>query len=477
MTVVVTGDDLTLDEVVRVARDHEPAELSPDALARMEAARTVVEHVLERNVPVYGMTTGVGVRKRIRVSPDDAGTFNRMLVLNHRVGQGELASDEVGRATLLRLVNGLAKGAAGVRPELAELVLRALNDGSLPRMRTLGSVGESDLPQMADAAHDLVGHGVLAPKEGIALVNNSAFSTGSAALAVADCARLLDVADVAGALDLEAFAANLTMLHPAIAELRPYPGLRETLARLRELLAGSSLWEEGAARNLQDPLTFRCLPQVHGAARDALAFVTRQVEIELNASQDNPIVVTAEDRIVSVGNFDVLPLAAGLDFLRVALAPVVTSATERLLKLLQSPFTDLPVGLAVRDGLAEDSLSEFGVAAQSLAAEARLLAQPVSFELASSTHAEGIEDRMTMASLSARRLAQMVELAERLVAIELVIAAQAVELRNPPALGTGTRRALELVRERIPFTGLGQALPQDLEPLVALVRSGALRLA
>jgi histidine ammonia-lyase len=472
--IVLTGEDLTLDQVVAVARRGEPVEIAPEAVAKMQAARAVVERMLELDVPVYGLTTGVGARKRVRVSPTDAEEFNRMLVLNHRVGQGDHAADDIVRATLVRLANGLAKGTPGVRPELAEHVVRALNRGVLPRVRTLGSVGQSDLPQMADVAHGLLDDFTLAAKEGIALVNNSAFATASAALAVADCTRLLDVLDVAGALDLEAFAANLSMLHPTVGETRPYDGLRATLARLTGLLAGSYLWEEGAARNLQDPLTFRCLPQVHGAARDTLGFVVSQLEIELNASQDNPVVATGEGRIVSAGNFDVLPLAAALDFLRIGLAPALTSAAERLLKLLQAPQTGLPIGLAVRDGLAEDSLSEFGVPAQSLAAEARLLAQPVSFELASTTHAEGIEDRMTMTPLAARRLSEMVGLGERLVAIELVIAAQAVDLRGPPTLGAGTRRAYELVRERVPFTDSGEPLPQDLEPVLELIRGGAL---
>ena len=246
----------------------------------MHAAREVVERVLARDVEVYGLTTGVGSRKRVRVRADEEQEFNRMLILNHRVGQGDLASDEVVRATLLRLANGFAKGTSGVRPELAELTVRALNEGRLPRVRTLGSTGQSDLPQMADLAHGLLDGFVLAAKEGLALINNNAFSSASAALAVADCWRLLDALDVAGALDLEAFAANLSILHPAVAEARPYDGLRATLTRLTDLLAGSYLWDDGAARNLQDPLTFRGLPNIHGAARDALAFVLGQLEIE-----------------------------------------------------------------------------------------------------------------------------------------------------------------------------------------------------
>jgi histidine ammonia-lyase len=473
MTVVLTGNDLNVGQLVRVARGGEAVEISPDAVTRMEMTRAVVERVLARDLTVYGLTTGVGARKRVRVSAEETEEFNRMLILNHRVGQGDFASDDVVRATLLRLANGFAKGTSGVRPELAELIIRALNEGRLPRVRMLGSTGQSDLPQMADLAHGFLDGFPLAAKEGLALINNNAFSSASAGLAVADCTRLLDALDVAGALDLEAFAANLSILHPLVAETRPYGGLRAMVARLTDLLAGSYLWERGAARNLQDPLTFRCLPNVHGAARDALAFAMEQLEIELNASQDNPIVVADEERLVSVANFEILPLAAALDFLRIALAPALTSANERLLKLLQAPFSGLPEGLAVRDGLAEDSLTQFGHAAQGLTAEARLLAQPVSFELASSTHPEGIEDRTTMAPLAARRLAQMVELGERLVSIELVVAAQAVDLRDRPVLGNGTELAYELVRERVQFTDLGDAVPQDLEPVRELIRSGA----
>lgn len=474
MTVVLTGEDLTLDEVVRVARGRERVELAQEAVERMREARALVERVLERRDAVYGMSTGVGMRKKLRVERGEVEQFNRMLILDHRTGQGPPAPDDVVRATTLRLANALAKGTLGARPELAARVVAALNDGVPPRVRLYGSLGQADLPQMADLAHHLAGDEPLAVGEGLALLNSNAFSTGWAALAVADTARLADALDVAGALDLEAFAANLGIVHPRVGEVRPYPGLVATASRLRALLEGSYLWEPGAARNLQDPLSFRCLPQVHGAFRDARAFCERQLEIELNAAQDNPLLVPAEERIVSVGNFEILPLAAALDFLRLALGPALSSACERSIKLLQAPLSGLPEGLAPRSGLAENSLSEFGVPAQALAAEARLLAQPVSLELVSTSHAEGIEDRATMAPLAARRLDEMTSLGERLVAVELVLAAQAVDLRGRPALGAGTRRAYDLVRARIPFTGEGDAIPQDLEPVVELVRSGAL---
>jgi len=473
MTVVLRGSGLTVADVVRVAREGEPVELAAEAVDRMRETRALVDRIVARGDEVYGVTTGVGARKKLRVPLDDLPSFNRRLIENHRIGTGADAPREAVRGTMLRVANAFAKGTSGVRPEIAERIVRALNDDERPRVRMLGSVGQGDLAPLADLAAELFGDVELQAKEGLALLNSNSFSTALATLALADTERLVDALDVSGAMDLEAFAANLTMLHPAIADVRPYPGLCAAIARLRALLEGSSLWEPNAARNLQDPLTFRCLPQIHGATRDALSFGTAQLEIELNASQENPLVIPDEDRIVSVANFDVLPLAAALDFLRTALAPALTSACERMLKLLQGPITGLPDGLAPRQGLVENSLGELGVAAQALTAEARLLAHPVSFEVVTSTHAEGIEDRITMAPLAARRLGEMVELGERVAAIGFTIAAQAIDLRAPEKLGAGTKRAHELVRERVPFMDEDDPLPSDLDPVRALIRSGA----
>jgi len=336
---------------------------------------------------------------------------------------------------------------------------------------------------MADLAHGLLARSgfAVAENEGLALVSSNAFTTAWACIAVADADRLMSVFDVAGALDLEAFGANLTCLHPVIEQTRPFPGLAATLSQLRALLAGSYLWQPGAARFLQDPLTFRCLPHIHGAARDALAYARAILQLELNSSQSNPVVVVSERRIVSVGNFDIGPLAAALDFARIALAPVVTSANERAVKLLQAPYSGLPAGLAAIAGSPDDALSELAVAGQAITVEARTLAHPVSYELASSVKGEGIEDRATMAPLSARRLADMVQLCARVAAIEFVVAAQAIDLRallgglnGAGQLGLGTARVYRMVRELVPFTQGDGTLPADLEPLVELVSRGDL---
>ena len=474
MTVRLTGSDLKPDDLVRVARAGTPVELSPEAVGRMQATRAVLERALGRGDTVYGLTTGVGAKKNAAVDATVIDEHNRLLVLNHRVGQGPALSADVVRGALLRLANHLASGAPGVRPELAQALVDALNAGVAPRVRSLGSIGVADLSANADLAHGVLGDFALAGGEGIAVLNHNAVSTAHAALALADAGRLLDTMDVAGALDLEAFAANLALLDPALAAARPYRGLQVALGRLRDALAGSFLWDAGAARNLQDPLCFRCLPQVHGAARDALEFGRAQLAVELNAHQGNPLVVAGDDeRIVSVGSFDMLPLVAALDLVRVALAPALTSACERTVKLLQRPLSGLPEGLAARPGLAEDGLAEFGIAVQAIAAEARLLAAPVSHQVVSTTQAEGIEDRMTMAPLAARRLAEQVELGCRVVAIELVVAAQAVDLRGCRPLGDATARAHDKVRATVPALGEGDAVPQDLEPIVELVRDGA----
>jgi histidine ammonia-lyase len=471
MTILLTGTDLTLDEVVRVARRLEQVEVAEAAVERMRAARAVVERAVAGGQAVYGITTGVGMRRDARVERDDVAAFNRATIAGHRVGVGPPATDDVVRASLVRLANGLVAGYQGVRPELAQLVVDALNHNALPEVRSLGTLGQADLAQNADLAHGVLGEFRLEAGEAGALLVSNAFSTGQAALAVADARTFLDVLDAAGALDLEAFRGNLSALHPSVAEARPYPGIRETLERLRGLLEGSALWEPGAARFLQDPLTFRCLPQTHGAARDALRFAEGQLAIELNAHQGNPLVVPEEATIVSVGNFDSLPLAAALDLLRIAFAPVLTSAVERALKLLSPPFSGLTEGLTEREGW-EDGLSELGVAAQALVAEARLLAQPVSFELASTLQESGVEDRTALASLGARRLEEMLALGARAVAIELAVAAQAVDLRGAPKLGRGVADVHAVVRTHVPFLRSGDSLPIPLEELAGAVRAG-----
>jgi histidine ammonia-lyase len=461
MSLALTGGSLTIDDVVHVARDGRDVTLDAGAIARMTAARAVVERAIADDVEAYGVTTGVGVRKSFRVTEDG---HDALLLRQHLIAQGPALPRDVVRAAALRLANALAQGLSAARPELAERLVRALNEDDLPAVRSLGSIGQADLAQTADLAVGLLGDDAPASGEAIALLNQNAFSTGHAALAAHDARVLLDTLDVAAALDLEALGANReSLLHPELAAVRQSRGLEQTLGRLRALLDGSRV----SARSLQDPLSFRTVPQLHGAARDALAFTSGQIERELNAHQSNPLVLVDEKRLVSVGNFEAAALATALDLARIVVAQVLTSAAERTVKLLQAPLTGLPEGLAERPGLAESALSELGIAVQAIAAEARLLAQPVSLELVSTTQAEGIEDRTTMAPLAARRLSEQLALGRRVLAIELLVSAQACDLRGEQ-LGSGTAKAHALVRDRAPFVAAGDPLP-ELEPLVELV--------
>ena len=462
--------------LAEVVNGESSAVMAQTVRARMQAARNVLVTEMERGRSVYGTTTGVAERKRVSVDAPRQAAFNRMLISGHRVAQGPRASPAIVRAAMLCLANSLAKGMSGVRPELVDLVLEALNSGFAPPVGSLGSVGEGDIGPLADLAHGLLDRSglVLEAGEGLALMNSNAFSTGWSALALLAAERLLDSTDVAVAMDLEAFAANLSPWHDIVVACRPSAGIETTIGRVRQLLSGSVLWEPGRARNLQDPMTFRCIPQVHGAAREALTYARAIVEREINSVQGNPVVVLDEQCLVSVGNFDAIALSAAIDFVRIALVPVISSASERTVKLLQEPTSGLAAGLAEAPELGDDALAELAVASQSLAVEARMLAQPVSFEPASTFIAEGIEDRATMAPLSARRLDEMVGFAARVVAIELAVAAEAIDLRRLGQLGQGTASTHELVRSYVSFAGRGAGPPQILDALIEAVLNGEL---
>ena len=464
MSVVLTGSDLSIDELVKVARDGEPVELATDVSARMAASHAVVERSLHEGAEVYGLSTAVGVLKRVDVAAA-AAEYSREVLRSHRVGQGPAAPRDLVRGTMVRLANAYATGTCGVRPELADRVVEALNRDEVPPVRSLGSVGQADLAPMADLAAGLFGDRPLEAGEGLALVSSNAFSTAWSALALHDADLLLDAATAAGSLSLEALRANLSLVHPGIGLVRPYPGLQRALSRLGVLLDGSGLHVPGAARSLQDPLTFRNLPHLLGALEDALAYARAQVTIELNASDSNPIVLPGEPSPISVANYESLPVSAAVDHVRLVLASVLTSSGERTVKLLETPWSGLPTGLVELGGTRDPGLSYLGIVVQSLVAEARLLAAPVSLEMASTSHAEGIEDRMTSAPLSARRLDEQVALGRRIVAVEMVVAAQAVDIRAVGRLGRGVTALHGLVRDHVPRYRAGDPIP-DLAALV-----------
>jgi histidine ammonia-lyase len=481
---VMLDATLALEDVAAIAIERRAVQLAPAARERIAVGRRATEHLLAEGKQVYGLTTGVGAMKRVSVAADEQQDFNRLLLLSHRTGTGADAPEAVVRATLLAQLAGFARGRSGVRESLADVIVAALNAGLVPRARTVGSLGQSDLGPLADIAEALTGEGEWAAeldrlglerwrpdaKEALAFVNSNAFSLGSAALAVGAVDRLLVSFDQAAALTFEGMLGNVQALDPAIAEARPIPGLKDAIDRLRALLAHGALLKGDLHRELQDPLTMRVVPQTHGAARVAFAHARAIVEAELVASHDNPC-ITPDGRALSNGNFDSVPYGVVLDYLRLALAHVATASCERSQKLAHSGFSGLPTGLRSDDASSGDGLAIVVYGAAAAAAEVRLLAMPATLESPTTSIAEGIEDRVIPTPVAARRLHELTELARYIAATELYCAAQAVDLRERVNdLGSGTRDAYEVVRAHAPRHRDGQPPAADLSPLVNALR-------
>ena len=442
--VVVTGQTLTLDEVDAVAHGAS-ARIDDATRERIVRGNAVLTAELDKHVPIYGGNTGVGAGKLDEVDLDDEARFNRVMLLNHRVVGGPYASDALVRATILRVANHLASGRNGVRPELVEELLAALDRPTLPQMQMLGSLGIGDIGPLTDLALNLLGDFELGPSEALALFDHNSFGTASSALAVLDCMRLADTLDATIALDLESFGANLGAIDPIIAVSRPHPAIKTTRDRVAGLLVGSALEDHSLARNLQDPVCFRSSVQIQAAFRDVLDRTRDILDVELNAFQGNPIVIVDEDRVQSVGQFSVLPLALAIDALRQALAAAMTTQLERTIKQLQLPFNGLTRGLRTHEHGGEPGLEMLTHGMTSMVGELRLLAAPVANELPTTSIEEGIEDAMTLLPTAARRLAEMCSIGERVVACSLIVAAQGCDLRGH-RLGTGTQRLHDLVR-------------------------------
>jgi histidine ammonia-lyase len=495
-TITLSGDGLTVDDVLAVARGRARGNLDATALLRVRAARDVVDRVLASGEAVYGLNTGLGSLARHHIPLEEIGAFSFATVADQVASYGRPLATDVVRAMIASRVNGMLKAGVGVRRELIELLVALLNLGIHPIVRMVGSVGQGDLSEMADIGKVLIGRGwaeyqgermrgaealaraglepiALGPKEALGLISSNGVTMGRGTLVLIDAADLIESMQIAAALSFEAFAANLSVIHPAAGRARPHSGMQTAMSRLRELLEDSDLWRPGAARNLQDPLSIRCVPQTHGAVYDALSVARGLMETELNSAADNPLVLVDEGAIVSVGNFDVTSLAMVFDYIRIGIAHAAQVANERVQKLLWQHFSGLPTGLAQHEGTT-GGLRPLGRSFAALASEARFLANPVSLDYRGQL-AEGVEDHASMAPLAVSTTSTLVSLAHRLVALELMIAAQAVDLRGgPDRLGAGTGRAYSVVREFAGTLTNETEWNADIEGLATLVGEGAL---
>jgi histidine ammonia-lyase len=492
------GNALRLSDVERIARAQSvQVTLAPTARVRVDAAREVVERVIRENRVVYGISTGFGALAEVVIPASRIRELQLNLIRSHAAGVGApLPEDEVRAIALLR-ANVLALGHSGVRPQIIELILELLNRRVHPVMPERGSVGASgDLAPLSHFALVLIGEGeafyqgermsggaaleraglepvVLEAKEGLALNNGTQVQTGIGILAFRDIERALETAEVAGAMSLEGLRGTPDAFHPAIQRARPHLGQTESANRLRALLQSSEIRESHRDNDprVQDAYSIRCMPQVHGAARQGLNYVQQVLEVEANSATDNPLIFPEEDLVLSGGNFHGQPVAQVLDLLAIVCADLAAISERRVARLVDGNLSGLPPFL-VRDPGVNSGMMMPQIVAASLVADLRLRAHPASVD--SIPTDANREDHVSMGVGAALKAREAARLLESVVAIELMVAAQALEFLKPLKPGLGVARAYEIVRTHVTKLDTDRELWRDIAALEALVRSGEL---
>ncbi|MHB8869959.1 MAG: aromatic amino acid ammonia-lyase [Thermoleophilia bacterium] len=463
-TILIGSHPLTVEDVRAVALGAR-VEFSADAHARIRAGRAVVEAALTAGKPVYGLNTGVGHLKDTRLPDDMLCRAQETLVRSHAGGIGDPLPTAVVRAALVTRVNGISRGGSGASPAVAEILAAMLNAGVHPVVPGLGSVGAADLPQMAAIGLVAMGEGRaeyrghvlqgaealrragivplrLQPKDGLALISANGVSLGHGALVVLRAEDMARTADVAASLSLEAVHGNPSSILPAVGEAKPYPGQLAALAHMREVLEGSYLFRPDGPSSVQDPLSFRVAPQVHGALREFTTFGRHALETELDSMSDNPLVRPDGDGLIHNGNFHPIVAAIALDALRIAVAHVAQLSERRMSHLWDAFFASAPDTVTWQPGGTEEYFGlwlRYAAAAQ--LAELRLLAGPATLDVPPLDME--IEDHATNAPLTVRTTASAIDLLESLLSIELLLARDVISLsRSWLTLGTGTERML-----------------------------------
>ncbi|MDT4953461.1 MAG: histidine ammonia-lyase [Acidobacteriota bacterium] len=492
----LSGQKLSLEQIADVARGGERVALSAEARERCLESRRVVEQITASGRVVYGVNTGFGKLADVRVAQPSLRQLQLNLVRSHACGVGPALSEMETRAMLLLRANVLALGYSGARPLIIETLLAMLERGVHPLIPAKGSVGASgDLAPLAHLALSVIGEGEavfqgermasiealrragiepveLEAKEGLALLNGTQAMAAVGGLALYRAENVARVADVAGAMTLEALRGTPVAFDERIHAARPHPGQTEVAAHLRELLRESEIRDSHVEDDprVQDAYSLRCMPQVHGAVRGALKHARETVEIETGSATDNPLVFASETEVLSGGNFHGAPLALAFDYAAIALTDLM-SITERRVDRLVNPDVNegLPPFLTAQPGISSGFMMA-QVTAAALLNEARVLAHPASIDNIPTDGNK--EDHVSMGMTAATKLRAIVENAEYAVAIELITAAEGLEYRAPLQPGRGVRRAYEVVRETVPRLTRDRSLAPDIEKVAAAIRRG-----
>ncbi len=493
--VIITGKDLTLEQVAMVSRENAEVVLAEEAAERVLASRRVVDRLVDEGQIVYGVTTGFGKFCDRVISKGESRTLQRTLIISHAVGAGDSLGRDAARAVILLRVNNLAKGYSGVRIEIIDTLIKMLNKGVTPVIPEKGSLGASgDLVPLSHMVLPMLGVGKaeykgkiydgakamelaeiptveLAEKEGLALINGTQVMTAIGALTVYDAIGLVKTADIAAAMNFEAHNGVVNALDLRIHEVRPHKGQTDTARIILELIKGSKNISKQGELRVQDAYSIRCAPQVHGASKDAINYVREKVEIEMNSVTDNPIIFTETNEGLSGGNFHGQPMALSFDFLGIALSELANISERRIERMVNSSLSGLPSFLIEKGGV-NSGFMIVQYTAASLVSENKVLAHPASVDSIPSSANQ--EDHVSMGTIAARKAKSILENVRRVLAIELMCACQAVDLRGDRGMGAGTGAAYKLIREKVEKLDEDRPLYDDINNCEELIINGSL---
>lgn len=485
---------LGLADVVAVAHDGATVEVAPQARARVAAARAVVLRLAQGDDPIYGVNSALGANTGQRVDAADLAEYQHRAIRARAVAVGPPYDRASVRAMLFARIAGMANGGSGVSAEVLDALVSMVNRGVHPVVPRYGSIGVADLPQLSHLALPLIGEGVaefggatlsgaealqraglapvtLGPKDGLALISANAATIGRGALVLAHAIRLAAAWRAAIALSLEGFRANLSPFDERAVRARPAPGQIEVAAQIRALLEGSDLFAHGAARRVQDPLSFRVVAQVQGSLQAAFDRARDEIETELSSAAESPLVIAADDTMLSNGNFHMPSFALAFDAAAIAVAQATSLAVERVIRLMSPAASGLPLQLT-RHGPAHSGFATLQKTLTALWSEIRLRANPGSLDFLPVS--EGIEDHAAMALGCVEKLAGMLERVRYAIAIELLAAAQAIDLRELTGsrLGLHTRSVHAQIRRIVPVLDVDRPLGPDVDAIVAGLDAG-----
>ncbi len=494
--IFILKNKLSLDDFIGICLGNKQIKLSPSQKRRIKKGRINLEKAVKSGRKIYGVNTGFGALAHELVGEEKIDELQINLIRSHACGVGEPFPPAVVKGIMFLIINSLSKGYSGARTETIEMLVAMFNKDVIPLIPQKGSVGSSgDLVPLAHLALVLIGEGEayfkgkrysakvalskaglkpikLKAKEGLALLNGTHAMASSAAFCVDKALELLAVADISSAMSLEALKGTDTFLKKEIHNLKPYPGQITTAENLRRLIKGSQIIaSHKECSRVQDSYSLRCIPQVHGASRDAISYIKKVIETEMNSVTDNPLIF-GNNRVLSGGNFHGQALALAMDFLGIAVSEIADISERRIEKLINPQTSGLPAFL-IKDGGLNSGFMILQYTAASLVSYNKVLAHPASVD--SIPTSAGVEDHVSMGSIACRKALEICDNAENVLAIELLVASQALDFHKSLKSGKGTIAAHKIIRKFIPFINKDTVLYKYINKISFLIESGLIR--